>query len=151
MVLGPLLFLPQSHLRRAYQRQRRRFQAHIPKSGRGRPQANPRKAGKSKYPLSRLITFGLSGVVSFSRKPLRLGIIAGSLVAIFGFLYALFTIVQSLFMQELPSGYATIVVLLSLFSGFQLVFLGIIGEYIGSIHTQVLKRPLVIEKERINF
>ncbi|OHA40397.1 MAG: glycosyl transferase, partial [Candidatus Taylorbacteria bacterium RIFCSPLOWO2_02_FULL_50_120] len=95
--------------------------------------AHPRRAGTSKYSLSRLITFGLSGVVSFSRKPLRLTILTGLLFALFGFLYALFTIIQYLFLESLPSGYATLVVLLSLFSGFQLIFLGIIGEYVGAI------------------
>ncbi|MEK7208377.1 MAG: glycosyltransferase family 2 protein [Patescibacteria group bacterium] len=113
--------------------------------------ASPRKAGVSKYPLSRLIAFALSGVVSFSRKPLRVGIIIGLLFALFGFLYALFTVVQFLFLKELPSGYATLVVLLSLFGGFQLVFLGIMGEYIGAIFDEVKRRPHYIVDERINF
>lgn len=113
--------------------------------------ASPRKAGVSKYPLSRLIAFALSGVVSFSRKPLRVGIIIGLLFALFGFLYALFTVVQFLFLKELPSGYATLVVLLSLFGGFQLVFLGIMGEYLGAIFDEVKRRPHYIVDERINF
>lgn len=114
-------------------------------------QANPRRAGTSKYPLSRLITFGLSGVVSFSRKPLRVGIIVGLLFALFGFLYAFYTVIQFLFLKELPTGYATLVVLLSLFSGFQLFFLGIIGEYIGAIFDEVKKRPHYVIDEKINF
>ena len=113
--------------------------------------AHPRRAGTSKYSLSRLITFGLSGVVSFSRKPLRLTILTGLLFALFGFLYALFTIIQYLFLESLPSGYATLVVLLSLFSGFQLIFLGIIGEYVGAIFDEVKKRPHYIVDEKINF
>lgn len=113
--------------------------------------AEPRRAGKSKYSLSRLITFGLSGVVSFSRKPLRLTILAGLLFALFGFLYALFTIVQYFFLESLPSGYATLVVLLSVFGGLQLIFLGIIGEYIGAIFDEVKKRPHYIVDEKINF
>jgi len=113
--------------------------------------AHPRRAGTSKYSLSRLITFGLSGVVSFSRKPLRLTILTGLLFALFGFLYALFTIIQYLFLESLPSGYATLVVLLSLFSGFQLIFLGIIGEYVGAIFDEVKRRPHYIVDEKINF
>jgi dolichol-phosphate mannosyltransferase len=113
--------------------------------------AYPRRAGKSKYSLSRLITFGLSGVVSFSRKPLRVGIIVGLLFALFGFLYALFTFIQYLFLESLPSGYATLVVLLSVFGGLQLIFLGVIGEYIGAIFDEVKKRPHYIVDERINF
>ena len=113
--------------------------------------AHPRRAGTSKYSLSRLITFGLSGVVSFSRKPLRLTILTGLLFALFGFLYALFTIIQYLFLESLPSGYATLVVLLSLFSGFQLIFLGIIGEYVGAIFDEVKRRPHYIVDKKINF
>src|SRR3989344_1886929 len=103
--------------------------------------ANPRRAGKSKYPLSRLIAFGLSGVVSFSRKPLRVAIFVGLFFALLGFLYALFTVFQFFLLKALPTGYATLVVLLSVLGGFQLVFLGVIGEYIGAIFDEVKKRP----------
>ena len=113
--------------------------------------ANPRKAGKSKYPLSKLITFGLAGVVSFSRKPLRVATLVGLLFALFGFLYALFTVIQFFFIKALPSGYATLVVLLSVLGGFQLVFLGVIGEYIGAIFDEVKRRPHYIVDEKINF
>lgn len=113
--------------------------------------ANKRRAGVSKYSLPRLITFGLSGVVSFSRKPLRLTILAGLLFALFGFCYALFTVVQYIFLESLPSGYATLVVLLSVFGGLQLIFLGIIGEYVGAIFDEVKKRPHYIIDEKINF
>ncbi len=113
--------------------------------------ANPRRAGKSKYSLPRLITFGLSGVVSFSRKPLRVATVVGLGFACAGFLYGLFTVVQYVFLKSLPSGYATLVVLLSVFGGLQLVFLGIIGEYIGAIFDEVKRRPHYIIDEKINF
>lgn len=113
--------------------------------------ANPRKAGKSKYSLSHLITFGLSGVVSFSRKPLRVAIVVGLVVAVLGFLYALFVIVQSLVSKSLPEGWATVIVLLSVFGGLQLVFLGVLGEYIGAIFDEVKGRPHYIVDEKINF
>lgn len=112
---------------------------------------HPRRAGKSKYSLARLVSFGLSGVVSFSRKPLRVALFVGLGFAFAGFLYALFTIIQFLFLKALPSGYATLVVLLSVFGGLQLVFLGIIGEYIGAIFDEVKKRPHYIVDEKINF
>jgi hypothetical protein len=66
-------------------------------------------------------------------------------VAVSYFIYKL------LFWESFKVGIAPLVIGVSFFSSVQLFFLGIIGEYIGSIHTQVLKRPLVIEKERINF
>jgi hypothetical protein len=52
---------------------------------------------------------------------------------------------------EFPIGQAPVIIGLFLFSSVQLFFIGILGEYIGAIHTQVLRRPLVVEKERINF
>ena len=113
--------------------------------------AHPRRAGKSKYSLSRLIAFGLSGVVSFSRKPLRMAIVAGLLVASLGFLYALFVIGQSFVSRSLPAGWATVIVLISVFGGLQLIFLGVIGEYIGAIFDEVKKRPHYIIDQRINF
>jgi len=113
--------------------------------------ANPRRAGKSKYPLSRLIAFGLSGVVSFSRKPLRVAIFVGLFFALLGFLYALFTVFQFFLLKALPTGYATLVVLLSVLGGFQLVFLGVIGEYIGAIFDEVKKRPHYLVDEKLNF
>ncbi|MDO8619900.1 MAG: glycosyltransferase family 2 protein [bacterium] len=113
--------------------------------------ANPRKAGKSKYSLSHLITFGLAGVVSFSRKPLRVAIVVGLVVATLGFLYALFVTVQSFMSKSLPEGWATVIVLLSVFGGLQLVFLGVLGEYIGAIFDEVKKRPHYIVDEKINF
>ncbi len=113
--------------------------------------ANPRKAGKSKYSLSRLITFGLSGVVSFSRKPLRMAIVVGLIVASVGLLYALFVVGQSFVSKSLPQGWATVIVLLSVFGGLQLLFLGVLGEYIGAIFDEVKKRPHYIVDEKINF
>lgn len=113
--------------------------------------AHPRKAGKSKYSLSRLITFGLSGVVSFSRKPLRMAIVVGLIVASVGLLYALFVVGQSFVSKSLPQGWATVIVLLSVFGGLQLLFLGVLGEYIGAIFDEVKKRPHYIVDEKINF
>jgi hypothetical protein len=55
------------------------------------------------------------------------------------------------FWDRFAMGTAPLVIGLFFFSSVQLFFIGIIGEYVGSIHTQLLKRPLVIEKERINF
>jgi hypothetical protein len=69
-----------------------------------------------------------------------------SLLIAFGYLAA-----KLIFWNEFSLGTAPVLIGLFFFSSVQLFFIGIIGEYIGSIHTQVLKRPLVVEKERINF
>lgn len=76
-----------------------------------------------------------------------------------GFLLSLLSILISIvyfvakiiFWSKIPFGFAPLIIGLFFFGSVQLFFIGILGEYIGSIYTQVLKRPLVIEKERINF
>lgn len=112
--------------------------------------AHERRGGKSKYSLTRLLQFATSGIISFSKKPLRAASIVGVLFALFGFCVAAGTIVQYFIYGSLPSGFATLVVLLSLFGGVQLIFLGIIGEYIGAIFDEVKARPRYIVEESIN-
>jgi dolichol-phosphate mannosyltransferase len=110
-----------------------------------------RRGGRSKYSLPQMVNFGISGVVSFSKSPLIASSVVGFVFAIFGFINALITLIQYLVFGHLPSGWATIVVLLSIFSGTQLIFLGIIGQYIGAIFDEVKRRPHYLIEERINF
>ncbi len=112
---------------------------------------NKRVAGKSKYSLSRMIRFGLSGVLSFSKSPLQAASIFGFIFAGLGFLFAIVTVTQFIFSGEFPSGWTTLVVLVSIFSGIQLLCLGIIGEYIGAIFDEVKARPHYIIEETVNF
>ena len=73
-------------------------------------------------------------------------------MALLSFLVAVFyTLYKLIFWSSFSVGMAPVVIGLFFFASVQLFFIGILGEYIGSIHTQVLKRPLVVEKERINF
>jgi dolichol-phosphate mannosyltransferase len=111
--------------------------------------ADPRIAGKSKYSLRRLIEFAIFGVISFSKKPLRVAIIVGMLVALFGFLFALVTVIQVIVGNPFPAGWATVVVLVSIFGGIQLFFLGVIGEYIGGIFDEVKGRPHYIIQDSV--
>jgi polyisoprenyl-phosphate glycosyltransferase len=110
-----------------------------------------RTSGTSKYGLSRLISFGLHGMVSFSKKPLQASIYVGLFMAGFAFLFILVTVVRFFVLASLPSGWATIVILISLFNGVQLIFLGIIGEYLGNIFDEVKGRPHYIVEEQVNF
>lgn len=110
-----------------------------------------RVAGKSNYSLGRLVALALSGAVSFSKKPLRAAGILGFFFASFGFLFALYTAGEFVFADTLPPGWATIVVLLSVFGGLQLIFLGILGEYIGVIFDEVKARPRYIIESAINI
>lgn len=113
--------------------------------------AKRRFAGKSHYPIGKLISFAVLGAVSFSKKPLRFATLVGFFFAAFGFFFALITIIQYFVGDVLPPGWATVTVLLSLFSGTQLIFLGILGEYIGVIFDEVKVRPHYIVEERVNL
>lgn len=114
-------------------------------------QARTRIAGKSKYSLSRRIKLGTHGVFAFSKKPLQAAILAGSLLAILGFTFGIFTCVQYFLHQGLPLGWATLVSLLTGFSGIQLVFLGILGQYIGGIFDEVKGRPHYLVADKLNL
>ena len=111
----------------------------------------PRAAGKSKYSIWRLLTFGTSGITSFSKKPLKAVVLVGVIFAGFGFVMALATFIQHFVEASLPSGWTTIVILLSIFSGIQLIFLGVVGEYIGEIFDEVKARPHYIVEEKVNI
>jgi glycosyltransferase involved in cell wall biosynthesis len=92
------------------------------------------------------------GFTSHSKLPLRLSAFVGFFSAIISFLVAVgYFIYKLIYWYEFQIGTAPMVIGIFFFSSVQLFFIGIIGEYIGAIHTQIRKRPLVIEKERINF
>jgi polyisoprenyl-phosphate glycosyltransferase len=114
-------------------------------------QVEQRRAGETKYSLGRMVRFGIDGIVSFSKRPLQAAIIVGVAFAMFGLLYAVITLVQFFYLSSLPSGWTTLTILISTFSGIQLVFLGIIGEYIGAIFDEVKHRPHYLVDEKINF
>lgn len=111
-----------------------------------------RKRGITKNNFYTLYDIAMLGITNHSKIPLRLAAMLGFLMSAGSFMIAvLYFIAKLIFWNYFQVGIAPLVIGLFLFSSVQLFFIGIIGEYIGSIHTQVMKRPLVIEKERINF
>jgi glycosyltransferase involved in cell wall biosynthesis len=111
-----------------------------------------RKRGFTKNNFYTLYDIAMLGITNHSKVPLRLAVLLGFIAATFSFLVGIFYIVYKIiFWESFFMGIAPLVVGIFFFSSVQLIFLGILGEYIGSIHTQILKRPLVVEKERINF
>ena len=115
-------------------------------------QQQQRKKGKSSYNLYRYFDEAMLGVTSHSRIPLRLATIIGMIMSFISLVVAIgYIIAKLLFWQAFPLGTATVSVGLFLLASIQLFFIGIIGEYIGLIHMRMLKRPLVLERERINF
>lgn len=110
-----------------------------------------RGAGRSKYSIGRMVRFGTDGVVSFSKSPLQAAAFFGFAFAAFGFLFAIYTVIQYFISGTFPPGWATLMILVSIFSGTQLIFMGIMGEYIGAIFDEVKGRPHYIVDEKINL
>lgn len=110
-----------------------------------------RAAGRSKYTLPRMISLGVSGILSFSTKPLQLSIFFGVGLSALSFIIGIFTLISYFLDSSIPSGWTTIVMLLLLFSGAQLIFMGILGTYIGGIYQEVKARPHYIIDETINL
>jgi glycosyltransferase involved in cell wall biosynthesis len=99
-----------------------------------------------------LYDMAMLGITSHSKVPLRIATLLGFALSLCSLLLAVcYFIYKLLFWNNFPVGQAPVVIGLFLFSSVQLFFTGVLGEYIAAIHTQVLHRPLVIEKERINF
>ena len=111
-----------------------------------------RERGKTKNNFYTLYDMAMLGFVNYSKVPLRLACFVGMGVAVVSLLVALiYFIYKLIYWDTFSAGQAPLVIGLFFFSAVQLFFIGIIGEYVGAVHTQVRKRPLVIEKERINF
>ena len=111
-----------------------------------------RKRGITKNNFYTLYDIGMLGITNFSKIPLRLAAMLGFATALLSLLIAIgYLICKLIFWYTFPFGTAPLVIGLFFFSSVQLFFIGIIGEYVGAIHTQVMRRPLVVEKERINF
>lgn len=111
-----------------------------------------RKRGLSKNNFYTLYDLAMLGITSYTKIPLRLAAMLGFVSASLSFLIGLFYLIYKLiYWQQFVVGSAPVTIGLFFLGSVQLLFLGIVGEYIGSIYTLVLRRPLVIEKERINF
>lgn len=111
-----------------------------------------REKGKTKNNFYTLYDNAMLGFVNHSKVPLRLASFIGFTVSLISFLIAFsYLIYKLIFWNSFQLGMAPLVIGIFFLGGVQLFFLGMIGEYIGAIFTQVKKRPLVIEKERINF
>jgi hypothetical protein len=112
-----------------------------------------RQRGVSKYTLSRLIEDGMNGLVTFTPAPLRLVLFAGFGLAALALGYAFFSLVMGLiFYQRLAApGIMTIITAVFFFGGVQLFSIGVLAEYVLAIYSQVRRKPVVFERERINF
>lgn len=111
-----------------------------------------RLAGISKNNFYSLYDTAMLGIISHSLVPIRVASFFGFFLGIASILVALiFLVLKVLYWDNFPVGYAPIMIAIFFMFGLLLCFIGLLGEYIGSIHTYLQKRPIVVEKERINF
>ena len=110
-----------------------------------------RFAGKTKYPLRKMINFAIDGVIGFSDAPLRLALNLGFLLASFSFVGGAIAAVVKLAGVFAVPGWASIVVITFFLAGMQLIILGVIGEYVAQIHREVKARPLYVVDQRIGW
>ena len=111
-----------------------------------------RAGGDSKYnPFLGSLVIGMNGIVSFSRYPLHLISLGGILLSFFAVALAFVYLVMTLAGFDFPTGNPTIVIIICLFSGIQLLSLGVMGEYVGRIYDEVKRRPKTITESRYGF
>jgi len=111
-----------------------------------------RKRGLTKNNFSTLYDIGMLGIISHSKFPIRFCAFLGFLIGAISFAIGLaYLVLKIIFWDSYPVGIAPLIIGLFFFIGLQFIFIGVIGEYIGSIHTYSQNRPLVVVKEKINF
>ena len=109
--------------------------------------AQERHAGKTKWSFWKLVRYALDGIIGFSTSPLRFATVTGAAFSGLSLLYLIIVILKKLIFGNAVPGYPTLVVLILLIGGIQMLMLGIVGEYIARIYIQGKGRPVYIEKE----
>lgn len=107
----------------------------------------PRSHGESAYSKLKLIQLAWTGVTSFSVMPLRLASAVGAMLSLISFIYGLYVVIDRLFFNESVPGWPTMVAGMMFFAGVQLLFIGILGEYLARIYDEVKGRPSYIVAE----
>lgn len=107
-----------------------------------------RFTGKTKYSFLKRLKLFITGVVSYSKSPLRLVTAVGLFMASISFLIGIYMVIQKLFFNNPISGYTSIIVAVTLLSGVQLIALGIIAEYLGVVFDEIKNRPIYIVGEK---
>lgn len=110
-----------------------------------------RRNGSSKFKFASLFDLAMTGLTSFSSFPLRIWVTLGSIISGFSMLYALYIILRTLIFGTDVPGWATLVVAITFLGGIQLLSIGILGEYVARIFTEVKRRPNYLVAERHGF
>ena len=111
----------------------------------------PRAGGETKYPLRALLRLAIDGLLSFSNAPLRLAFWLGLLAAVLALLGVVYVVAMRLFAGVWADGGMLLLIAVLFLGGIQLVFIGVLGEYVGRIDGEVRRRPLYFVRERLGF
>ncbi len=110
-----------------------------------------RKSGKTKWNKNKLYNYAFEGITSFSTKPLRAATYVGLLISLIAFIYLIVILIKTLIIGVDTPGYASLMCVILFIGGIQLIFLGIIGEYLGKTYNETKNRPIFIAKEKYGF
>ncbi len=103
--------------------------------------------GKTKYSFVKMLALALDAVFSFSAEPLRLALRTGVVVAFGGFVYLAWTLIYGYLISGLVPGYASLIGVTLILGGFQLIFIGLVGQYLSRVFDEVKGRPLYLLKQ----
>lgn len=103
---------------------------------------DPRRAGRTKWNYLHLWNFALDGLTSFTSAPIKLASYIGLLIAIGAFSYGIYMLISTLIFGNPVAGYPSLIVVMLFLGGIQLIFIGLLGEYIGRIFNETKQRPL---------
>ena len=110
-----------------------------------------RAAGKSKYPVTKMIRFSWVAIVSFSGLPLRLALVLGMIFVLLDVLLIVYVLYVTLILRTVVPGWASLIIVQALFSGVTLISLGLVGDYISRIYDESKHRPLYVVDEVLNL
>lgn len=106
-----------------------------------------RVAGETKWSFWKLFAYAIDGIVGFTIAPLRIATYSGAFVSLFGFLYMLYIVLKALFIGDPVAGYPSLIAIICLLGGIQLLVIGIMGEYLGKTYLESKRRPQYVIKE----
>ena len=113
--------------------------------------AADRFSGTSKYTVKKMFHFAVDGLMGFSIKPLRMATHLGIFMSAFSMVYIVYVLISKYMLQNTVQGWSSVVCIVSLLGGIQLICLGIIGEYVGRAFMELKQRPQYIIAEKINL
>lgn len=111
----------------------------------------PRNAGQTHYSLQKMVRLGVDGILSFSRLPLRLSMYFGMLIGLGGLAFTFYLVIRRLFGAFPVPGWTSTMAAVVLMGSLNLVFLGIIGEYLSRVYNEVRNRPLFVIQDKVGF